>query len=82
MRLLDTRTLQFVDFVEPEHVTYAILSHTWHPTGEQTFQQLCEVQCQHPDATIFDSPKLSQKVLGFCRFARRRGYDYAWVDSC
>ncbi|TBU55254.1 hypothetical protein BD310DRAFT_979744 [Dichomitus squalens] len=82
MRLLDTRTLRFVDFVEPEHVTYAILSHTWDPYGEQTFQHLCEIQRKHPGNTIFDSPILSQKVLGFCRFALGRGYDYGWVDSC
>ncbi|TBU45305.1 hypothetical protein BD309DRAFT_956436 [Dichomitus squalens] len=45
MRLLDTRTGQFVEKdPEDENTTFAILSHTWDPKGEQTFKQLKKIQ--------------------------------------
>ena len=62
MRLLDTRTLRFVEFTEPEGVEYAILSHTWEPDGEQTLQQLSELQREYPDDSTLDSPLLSRKI--------------------
>ena len=61
---------------------YAILSHTWNPQGEQTFQELCDVQRTHLGDAIFDSPQLSPKIREFCSFARDVGYDYIWIDSC
>ena len=41
MRLLDTHSGQFVDS-DPKYkkTVYAILSHTWDPRGEQTFEEL------------------------------------------
>ena len=82
MRVLDTRTLRFVEFDEPGGVEYAILSHTWDPGGEQTLQQLCELQREYPDDSILDAPLLSKKIRDFCIYARKRGYKYAWADSC
>ncbi|TBU36689.1 hypothetical protein BD309DRAFT_1024137 [Dichomitus squalens] len=48
MRLLDTRTGQFVE-KDPtnEDTVFAILSHTWDPTGEQSFKQLRKIQKQY-----------------------------------
>ncbi|KAI1792384.1 HET-domain-containing protein [Ganoderma leucocontextum] len=43
MRLLDTKTGQFVDH-NPHTDIYAILSHTWVPEGEQTYQELQAIQ--------------------------------------
>ena len=43
MRLLDTSTGQFVDH-KPDTDIYAILSHTWAPEGEQTYQDLQAIQ--------------------------------------
>ena len=45
MRLLDTRTGQFVEKNPKDKETvYAILSHTWDSAGEQTFKQLETIQ--------------------------------------
>ncbi len=44
MRVLDTVTGEFVWFRVPEIRTYAIVSHVWHPDGEQSFQELAEIQ--------------------------------------
>ncbi|KIJ61140.1 hypothetical protein HYDPIDRAFT_42901 [Hydnomerulius pinastri MD-312] len=44
MRLLDTETGQFVYFNKPLEISYAILSHTWDPNGEQTYQDTHEIQ--------------------------------------
>ncbi|RDX52439.1 hypothetical protein OH76DRAFT_1454296 [Lentinus brumalis] len=44
MRVLDTVTGEFVWFIVPEIRTYAIVSHVWHPHGEQSFQELAEIQ--------------------------------------
>ena len=43
MRFLDTTTGQFVEG-GPRRTEYAILSHTWHRDGEQTFQGLRRIQ--------------------------------------
>ena len=43
MRFLDTTTCQFVER-DPKEVKYAILSHTWDKNGEQTFQELRQIQ--------------------------------------
>lgn len=47
MRLLDTQTGQFVE-EDPACVEYAILSHTWRSNGEQTYQELREIQKRYP----------------------------------
>ena len=45
MRLLDTHSGQFVDRDPKDKQTvYAILSHTWDRTGEQTFGELQKIQ--------------------------------------
>ncbi|KAM5541655.1 hypothetical protein V8D89_004845 [Ganoderma adspersum] len=82
MRLLDTRTLRFVEVNDPKALIYAILSHTWNSLGEQSFQAVSEIQRTHPSDTISSSPALSSKVRDFCAFARNAGYDYCWIDSC
>ena len=82
MRLLNTNTLRFVEYVNPEPVKYAILSHTWDPQGEQNFQELSEIQRAHVHEPITQSPRLSPKIREFCRFARDAGYELVWIDSC
>ena len=44
MRLLDTHTGRFVQFYDITNIRYAILSHTWDPDGEQTYQEVKEIQ--------------------------------------
>ncbi|KAI1786352.1 hypothetical protein LXA43DRAFT_1065138 [Ganoderma leucocontextum] len=48
MRLLDTETGQFVE-KDPRTTVYAILSHTWDKKGEQTYEQLKNIQRRYDD---------------------------------
>ncbi|TBU28085.1 hypothetical protein BD311DRAFT_354437 [Dichomitus squalens] len=43
MRLLDTRTGLFVFAHDPRQIRYAIVSHTWDPNGEQSYQDVLEI---------------------------------------
>ncbi|EIW52001.1 HET-domain-containing protein [Trametes versicolor FP-101664 SS1] len=45
MRLIDTETGQFHVVSNEFQVPYAILSHTWDPQGEQTFQDKIRRSC-------------------------------------
>ncbi|KAM5546026.1 hypothetical protein V8D89_000152 [Ganoderma adspersum] len=59
MRLLDTGTGKFVDKDPRKDVNlkYAILSHTWDPEGEQTYQVLRKIQQRNdPKDRIHDQP--------------------------
>ncbi|TBU57606.1 hypothetical protein BD310DRAFT_880558, partial [Dichomitus squalens] len=44
MRLLHTTTGHFVEVPDFTEAKYAILSHTWESSGEQTYQELKEIQ--------------------------------------
>ena len=44
MRLLDTKSGLFVEISDPRVASYAILSHVWDPSGEQTYQDLRRIQ--------------------------------------
>ena len=45
MRLLNTESGRFAEFPNPlKRPPYAILSYTWDPDGEQTYQELKEIQ--------------------------------------
>ncbi|KAI1790889.1 heterokaryon incompatibility protein-domain-containing protein [Ganoderma leucocontextum] len=93
MRLIDTETGFFVDF--PDFSTappYAILSHTWDPKGEQTYQEVREIQerfKRNDDPSPFPMPSIWDPVFGLldkvrmaCEVARRDGFRYIWIDSC
>lgn len=47
MRLIDTDTGEFRVFTNHFQVPYAILSHTWDATGEQSYQEVCEIQVSY-----------------------------------
>ncbi|KAI0745985.1 hypothetical protein C8Q76DRAFT_665356 [Earliella scabrosa] len=44
MRLLDTLTGQFLEIPSHDKLPYAILSHTWDAGGEQTYQDVLQLQ--------------------------------------
>ena len=44
MRLIDTETGMFVEIINPAQTPYAILSHTWDPEGEQSYQEVRKIQ--------------------------------------
>ncbi|EJF58310.1 HET-domain-containing protein [Dichomitus squalens LYAD-421 SS1] len=68
MRLLDTRTGQFVE-KDPRETRYAILSHTWDKV-EQTYQDILDIQTS-----------LSLKVREACAVARASSFQYIWINS-
>ncbi|KAI0334667.1 HET-domain-containing protein [Cubamyces sp. BRFM 1775] len=56
---------------------YAILSHVWLESGEQSFQEL-QILVEK-DAGL---DRASPKIRDFCAFARLEGYAWVWIDSC
>ena len=61
MRLLDTNTGHFVE-KDPKYTKYAILSHTWDKSGEQTYKELRKIQKRYG---IVSSPLGSESFLQF-----------------
>ncbi|KAE9380043.1 HET-domain-containing protein [Stipitochalara longipes BDJ] len=74
MRLLNTTTLTFHEFLGNEIPYYAILSHRW-GLDEVTFQDL---QNNRENMKTVGW----EKVIGCCAQARKEGWDYVWIDSC
>ena len=80
MRLLHVKTGEFVDFPDEAQLpTYAILSHTWDPQGEQSYQNVKEIHVAllavigtspPPASSLWDDPRLSAKVRMACTVAR------------
>ncbi|TBU55267.1 hypothetical protein BD310DRAFT_695237 [Dichomitus squalens] len=87
MRLLNTRTGEFVWVDDPRTVQFAILSHVWVRKGspnypEQTYQDLVQlhlVKGKHGESVL---PFLSDKVRRFLEIAQNDGFELGWVDSC
>ncbi|OSD00787.1 HET-domain-containing protein [Trametes coccinea BRFM310] len=97
MRVLDTTTGRFRWLDDPETTRYAILSHTWNPEGEQSYQDLAKLHAHgahsksvgHPAenetlrcSSILSHPALSSKIKGACNVAKLHGYKLIWIDSC
>ena len=86
MWLLNTEHAALEFFPSPEAVPggYAILSHTWGPEKEQTFQDLrvvldlCKVSSENP----LTSSHVSLKIRECCRVAKERGFEWVWIDTC
>ena len=57
-------------------VQYAILSHVW-GAHEQSFQDIQTLQ--HNSEGLKGA---SPKIRDFCIFARSRGYEWCWADTC
>ncbi|OSD04051.1 HET-domain-containing protein [Trametes coccinea BRFM310] len=72
MWLLDTKTGALTN----SKGSYAILSHVWSPSGEQTFQ---EVRALIPIPGLSGA---SAKIKDCCAFARGHGYSRVWIDTC
>jgi len=73
MRLLNTTTLNFKEFLGDHVPPYAILSHTWRE-NEVTFQDLLT----GPAKKMAKFAKLQR----FCALAKDHQLDYAWMDTC
>ncbi|RDX52459.1 hypothetical protein OH76DRAFT_1470383 [Lentinus brumalis] len=90
MRLLDTCTGHFHEVENHFEVPYAILSHTWIPVGEQSFQDVRLLPNERSNAgapansrpSLLEDERLSAKIRSACRIAQEHGYRYLWLDSC
>ncbi len=76
MRLLNTVTFQFELFYDKRIRDYAILSHRWRNQEEEVSFKQFRKNLLPPD-----SPGLI-KIQEFCRLAAKRGFRWAWIDTC
>ncbi|KAK8055664.1 hypothetical protein PG993_000891 [Apiospora rasikravindrae] len=75
MRLINTRTLEVIEFFGESVPKYAILSHTW-GKGEMTLQ---EMQSPTPQT----SAKAGyQKIKAAANQASGDSYEWIWIDTC
>lgn len=74
MRLLNTSTGLFEEFIGTSIPPYAILSHTW-GDGEVSFKDLT-------DDPFCKSKSGYAKILMTCELAKRDNLQYAWIDTC
>ncbi|OAQ60556.1 HET protein [Pochonia chlamydosporia 170] len=74
MRLINTRTGLFEEFIGRNIPPYAILSHTW-DDEEVSFQDMTS----NPSCM---SMKGFQKIQATCQMACDADLTYAWVDTC
>ncbi|KAK5108065.1 hypothetical protein LTR62_008839 [Meristemomyces frigidus] len=96
MRLLNTDTLDFEDFLG-KPPPYAILSHRWLPreislkTWRKVLQRHTERDVQTESRSETESQSMAEremrieshkKILGFCNEACQQGIQYAWIDNC
>ncbi|KAL0939197.1 uncharacterized protein CTRU02_205807 [Colletotrichum truncatum] len=80
IRLINTETLQMSFFSNSKLQGYAVLSHTWVEDEEVSFQEMCQI-ADNPD---HEATRKSgyHKIVATCQKAKRRGIQYAWVDTC
>ena len=78
MWILHTSTaeLRRFDLVDVRLVHYVILSHVW-GESEQSFQ---DIQALRRHSVGLEGA--SSKIRNFCTFARHRGYEWCWADTC
>lgn len=74
MRLINTSTKLFEEFIGVNLPKYAILSHTWEQE-EVSFQAMTQ-------NLTSSRMKGNRKIEMTCRMALQAGYTYAWVDTC
>jgi hypothetical protein len=75
MRLINTDTLEFAEFLGPKTPPYAILSHTWED-GEVSLREMTD-----PSPAV-TSKNGYRKIVDYCCLAAREGYGWAWIDTC
>ncbi|KAH7303859.1 heterokaryon incompatibility protein-domain-containing protein [Stachybotrys elegans] len=74
MRLLNTGTGRFEEFIGRNIPKYAILSHTWEDE-EVSYKDMTSDQS-------YQNMEGYRKIKKTCGIALQAGYSYAWVDTC
>jgi hypothetical protein len=75
MRLLNTTTLEFEEFVGRPTEEYAILSHRW-GDEEVSFKEYRKSRETLKHRAGY------KKITQFCEISKQRGYRLAWIDTC
>ncbi|CAK7217652.1 hypothetical protein SBRCBS47491_003233 [Sporothrix bragantina] len=73
MRLINTSTLELVEYYPPDIPSYAILSHTWGPS---------EVTLQEYQSNSRKSGAGYRKIMNMVRVAQSFRHKFIWVDTC
>ena len=81
MRLLHTRTLRFKEFYDDDIPKYAILSHRW-GDDEVTFRDMQYLDAEKIGNMSNRRYRKFKKLNKFCRKARQRQHEWAWIDTC
>jgi hypothetical protein len=76
MRLLNTSTGFFEEFIGTNIPAYAILSHTW-SEEEVSFKDMTATT-----EPLYMSKKGYAKISMACQLAKADGLQYAWIDTC
>lgn len=75
MRLINTSTLEFEEFLGSKIPKYAILSHTWE---EEEVSYADYAAGRH----LIHHMKGFDKIKSTCSIAAEQRIQYAWVDTC
>ncbi|KAH8600671.1 heterokaryon incompatibility protein-domain-containing protein [Bisporella sp. PMI_857] len=73
MKLINTNTGLFEEFIGRDIPKYAILSHTWQEE-EVSFTSMNEPSCRKKGGY--------RKIVMTCHMASKAGLNYAWIDTC
>jgi len=75
MRLLNTHTLEFEEFVGRPEESYAILSHR---SGDEevSYKEFRKTREAVKHRAGY------KKIAEFCEISKQRGYRLAWIDTC
>ncbi|KAF2116798.1 hypothetical protein BDV96DRAFT_572890 [Lophiotrema nucula] len=73
MRLINTSTLRFEEFIGQKILPYAILLHTWEEE-EVSFADMKDPSSRNM--------KGFAKIDMTCKLAAKDGLQYEWVDTC
>ena len=76
MRLLNTTTFEFKNFFDSSLPQYAILSHRWGSEEEEVSYK------QFRKGSVPTALPGLVKIQKFCRLADKRGFQWAWIDTC
>src|ERR1700760_4309972 len=74
MKLIRAKTLEIVEILGSDIPPYAILSHTWNPNEEVSYQEMINGKGRHKAGLL--------KIKQFCLQALQDGFDWAWADTC
>ncbi|XXG96149.1 hypothetical protein Hte_002428 [Hypoxylon texense] len=75
MRLINTHTLKFKEFIGNQVPLYAILSHTWETDEEVSYYEWTHLSKSTKAKAGF------AKILGACHLAREEHLQWLWVDT-